>query len=51
MADLRRKLAAPSSSGPIHTYPGVGYLLEHDVTRPSTERQVAGARTRLLRAV
>jgi two-component system KDP operon response regulator KdpE len=50
MANLRRKLAAPSSSGPIHTYPGVGYLLEHDVTRPSTERQATEADTRLLRA-
>jgi two-component system KDP operon response regulator KdpE len=50
MANLRRKLAAPNSSGPIHTYPGVGYLLEHDVTRPSTERQATGAGTRLLRA-
>jgi len=50
MANLRRKLAAPNSSGPIHTYPGVGYLLEHDATRPSIERQTAGARTSLLRA-
>jgi two-component system, OmpR family, KDP operon response regulator KdpE len=46
MANLRRKLAAPSSSGPIHTYPGVGYLLEHDVTRPLTERQAAVAHDR-----
>ncbi len=43
VANLRRKLAAPSSSGPIRTYPGVGYLLEDDATRPSTERSEAGA--------
>jgi two-component system, OmpR family, KDP operon response regulator KdpE len=38
MANLRRKLAAPSSTGPIRTYPGVGYLLEDDASRPATER-------------
>jgi two-component system KDP operon response regulator KdpE len=43
MANLRRKLAAPSSSGPIRTYPGVGYLLEDDATRPSTERPASAA--------
>jgi two-component system, OmpR family, KDP operon response regulator KdpE len=36
MANLRRKLDAPNSSGPIHTYHGVGYLLEHDGTRRLT---------------
>jgi two-component system KDP operon response regulator KdpE len=53
MANLRRKLAAPSSSGPIRTYAGVGYLLEHDATQHSTERPAAGAgssRPQLLRA-
>ena len=53
IANLRRKLAAPSSSGPIRTYPGVGYLLEDDATRPSAERPAAGARStrpHLLRA-
>jgi two-component system KDP operon response regulator KdpE len=53
MANLRRKLAAQSSGGPIRTYPGVGYLLEDDATRPSTERPAAGDRSRrphLLRA-
>jgi two-component system, OmpR family, KDP operon response regulator KdpE len=53
MANLRRKLAAPSSSGPIRTYPGVGYLLEDDATRPSTERptpEARSARRHLLRA-
>ncbi len=53
MANLRRKLAAPSSSGPIRTYHGVGYLLEDDATLRSTERPAAGAgsaRPRLLRA-
>jgi two-component system, OmpR family, KDP operon response regulator KdpE len=53
MANLRRKLAAPSSSGPIRTYPGVGYLLEDDATRPSTERPTPDARSarpHLLRA-
>jgi two-component system KDP operon response regulator KdpE len=53
MANLRRKLAAPSSSGPIRTYPGVGYLLEDDATRPSTERptpELRSARPHLLRA-
>jgi two-component system KDP operon response regulator KdpE len=53
MANLRRKLAAPSSSGPIRTYPGVGYLLEDDATRPSTARPAPGARparSHLLRA-
>jgi two-component system KDP operon response regulator KdpE len=44
MANLRRKLAAPSSSGPIRTYPGVGYLLRDDPPRPSTERRATGAR-------
>jgi two-component system KDP operon response regulator KdpE len=43
MANLRRKLAAPSSSGPIRTYPGVGYLLEDDASRTSAERPAAGA--------
>jgi two-component system, OmpR family, KDP operon response regulator KdpE len=38
MANLRRKLAAPSLTGPIRTYPGVGYLLEDDASPPSTER-------------
>ena len=53
MANLRRKLAAPSSSGPIRTYPGVGYLLQDDAPRTFTERSapVAGcARPHLLRA-
>jgi two-component system, OmpR family, KDP operon response regulator KdpE len=53
MANLRRKLAAPSSSGPIRTYPGVGYLLQDDMPRPSTERPAPGARSdrpHLLRA-
>jgi two-component system, OmpR family, KDP operon response regulator KdpE len=53
MANLRRKLAAPSSSGPIRTYPGVGYLLEDDMPRPSTERPAPRARSdrpHLLRA-
>jgi two-component system KDP operon response regulator KdpE len=45
MANLRRKLAAPSSGGPIRTYPGVGYLLQHDATRPSTERRAPEARS------
>jgi two-component system, OmpR family, KDP operon response regulator KdpE len=45
MTNLRRKLAASSSSGPIRTYPGVGYLLEDDATRPSTERPAPGARS------
>ena len=42
MANLRRKLAAPSSSGPIRTNPGVGYLLEDDATLPLSERSEAG---------
>ena len=53
MANLRRKLAAPSSSGPIRTYPGVGYLLHDDAPQAFTERSasVAGcARPHLLRA-
>jgi len=53
MANLRRKLAAPSSSGPIRTCPGVGYLLEDEATRTSTEQPAAGARSahpRLLHA-
>jgi two-component system, OmpR family, KDP operon response regulator KdpE len=53
MANLRRKLAAPSSNGPIRTYPGVGYLLEDDASRPSEERPAVGATsadTGLLRA-
>jgi two-component system, OmpR family, KDP operon response regulator KdpE len=53
MANLRRKLAAPSSSGPIRTYAGVGYLLQDDASRPSTERPAPGARSarpHLLRA-
>jgi two-component system, OmpR family, KDP operon response regulator KdpE len=53
IANLRRKLGAPSSNGPIRTYPGVGYLLEDDRTRPSTERPAPGARSarhHLLRA-
>jgi two-component system, OmpR family, KDP operon response regulator KdpE len=53
MANLRRKLAAPSSTGPIRTYAGVGYLLEDDTTEHSTERPAAGAgsaRPRLLHA-
>jgi two-component system KDP operon response regulator KdpE len=45
MANLRRKLAAPSSSGPIRTYPGVGYLLQDDASRPSTDRPAPGARS------
>jgi two-component system KDP operon response regulator KdpE len=28
IANLRRKLSAPRSTGPIRTYPGVGYLFE-----------------------
>jgi two-component system, OmpR family, KDP operon response regulator KdpE len=53
MANLRRKLAAPSSSGPIHTYPGVGYLLHDDLAgSTSRPRPVAPSRTgpQLLRA-
>ncbi len=53
MANLRRKLAAPSSSGPIRTYPGVGYLLEDRTSQPSTERPAADSRSghpHLLRA-
>ena len=53
MANLRRKLAAPSSSSPIRTYPGVGYLLEHDAPRSSTEQPAAATRSKspgLLRA-
>jgi two-component system, OmpR family, KDP operon response regulator KdpE len=53
MANLRRKLAAPSSSGPIRTYPGVGYLLQDDAPRASTERSApvaGGVRPHLLRA-
>jgi two-component system, OmpR family, KDP operon response regulator KdpE len=53
MTNLRRKLAASSSSGPIRTYPGVGYLLEDDATRPSTERpapRAGSARPHLIRA-
>jgi two-component system, OmpR family, KDP operon response regulator KdpE len=53
MANLRRKLAAPSSGGAIRTYPGVGYLLEDDVTRLAAEPPAAGAgsaRPRLVRA-
>jgi two-component system, OmpR family, KDP operon response regulator KdpE len=53
MANLRRKLAAPSSNGPIRTYPGVGYLLHDDACRPSTERAATrawSARSHLLRA-
>jgi two-component system KDP operon response regulator KdpE len=53
MANLRRKLAIPSSSGPIRTYPGVGYLLEDEATRSSAERPASGVgspRPRLLRA-
>ena len=44
MANLRRKLAAPSSTGPILTYPGVGYLLEHDASRTSAQRPATRAR-------
>jgi len=44
MANLRRKLAAPSSSGPIRTYPGVGYLLEDDPGPTSARRPAVGAR-------
>jgi two-component system, OmpR family, KDP operon response regulator KdpE len=43
MANLRRKLAVPNSSGPICTYPGVGYLLEDDASRPAAERRGAGS--------
>jgi two-component system KDP operon response regulator KdpE len=53
MANLRRKLAAPSSGGPIRTYPGVGYLLQDDAARRSTERpapEARSARPQLLRA-
>jgi two-component system, OmpR family, KDP operon response regulator KdpE len=53
MANLRRKLAAPSSSGPIRTYPGVGYLLKDDMPPPPTGRPALGARSgrpHLLRA-
>lgn len=53
MSNLRRKLAAPSSSSPIRTYPGVGYLLDDDASRPSAERRAAGPRSthpHLLRA-
>ena len=52
MANLRRKLAAPSSAGPIRTYPGVGYLLADDESCASGERPAFGARfshPRLLR--
>jgi two-component system KDP operon response regulator KdpE len=53
IANLRRKLAAPSSSGPIRTYPGVGYLLEDEASEQSRESPMAGAgspRPGLLRA-
>jgi two-component system, OmpR family, KDP operon response regulator KdpE len=53
MANLRRKLAAPSSSGPIRTYSGVGYLLKDDASGTLAERRAAGPRPtdpRLLRA-
>jgi two-component system KDP operon response regulator KdpE len=44
MANLRRKLAVPTSSGPIRTYPGAGYLLEGGTTRPSLDRPAPRAR-------
>jgi two-component system KDP operon response regulator KdpE len=51
MANLRRKLASPSSSGPIRTYPGAGYLFEDGETQASTERpQTESAPPHLLRA-
>jgi two-component system, OmpR family, KDP operon response regulator KdpE len=45
IANLRRKLGARSSNGPIRTYSGVGYLLEDDATRPPTERPAPRARS------
>jgi hypothetical protein len=53
LAIIEMELADSSSSGPIRTYPGVGYLLEDDATRPSTERPTPEARSdrpHLLRA-
>jgi two-component system, OmpR family, KDP operon response regulator KdpE len=45
IANLRRKLAAPSSNGPIRTFPGVGYLLEDEATRSATARPAPGSRS------
>jgi hypothetical protein len=49
MANLRRKLASPSSSGPIRTYPGVGYLFEDSASGPSGRQPLPSATARVLR--
>ena len=42
IANLRRKLASPSESGAIRTYPGVGYLFEAERSLAPAGRWQAG---------
>ena len=49
MTNLRRKLAWSSSSGPIRTYPGVGYLFDDSASGPSARQLPVSAKARVLR--
>jgi two-component system, OmpR family, KDP operon response regulator KdpE len=55
MANLRRKLASPSSGGVIRTYPGVGYLFDRSpnpapATLPPTRRKTRSTPLRIVHA-
>ena len=51
IANLRRKLALPRSSGPIRTYPGVGYLFEDPRSTTAARQPSAAPTAKSLRAV
>jgi two-component system KDP operon response regulator KdpE len=44
ISNLRRKLGSPLSTGPIRTYPGIGYLFEDSASGPSAPLVSATAR-------
>jgi two-component system KDP operon response regulator KdpE len=49
VANLRRKLSSPKSSGVIRTYPGVGYLFEDRTNGSTPQRPPDGTRVEPLR--
>jgi two-component system KDP operon response regulator KdpE len=51
MANLRRKLRSSSSTGPIRTYPGVGYLFDASADPTSARPPVARGRPHPVAAV
>ena len=51
MANLRRKLGSPTSTGPIRTYPGVGYLFDASGDPSPGRPTVASGRSQPVAAV